>query len=320
MSATIAIIPSFNGLARLRQNLPALLAQSLPFARVLVIDDGSDDGSVEALRARGDVEVLSLGRNRGFAAAANAGIARALEDPATDAIALVNNDVELDRDWHGAAVAVLFADPRRGACATCLLRADAPERVDSAGIEWRAPGWADNFLAGAPAPADPAPRAVLGASAGAALYRRELFEDVGLFDESLVMYQEDVDLALRARRAGWSAALAPAARGRHAGGSSNRPFPLGGSWADYWNARNRLPVLVAALDGADWQRSWWPIVAAQARHLLASVRERRAPAVLAGTARALTRLPGALRKRRQDPRSSARQASSARRRWTAGRV
>ena len=221
---------------------------------MLVVDDGGDDGLREALPVHLDVEVLVLERNCGFAVAVNAGIARALADPRTRAVALINNNVALDRDWHREAAAVLFAEPRRGAAATCLLRAEAVRQIYSAGIDWRAPGWADNFLTGQPLPETAEPREVFGASAAAALYRRELFEAIGLFDTSLVMYQEDVDLALRARAAGWSAALAPAARGWHIGAGSNCPFPLGGTWADYWNARNRLPVLVASLDGAEWRR------------------------------------------------------------------
>ena len=75
-------------------------------------------------------------------------------------------------------------------------------------------GFARETLNGqAPPPTTSPPREIWGASAAAALYRRELFASVGTFDESLFAYQEDVELALRSHRAGWRCVMAPAARG-----------------------------------------------------------------------------------------------------------
>jgi GT2 family glycosyltransferase len=213
-------------------------------------------------------------------------------------VALINNDVYLEPDWHAEARKALLSRPRLGSCATCLLRETQPELVDSAGIVWTRPGWAENYLSGRTAPpADEPDREIFGSCAAAALYRAEVFNEIGLFDESLFAYQEDVDLALRAQAAGWRCVFAPAARGLHTGHGSNRSFPVNGTWADYYNARNRLAVLVASLPGSEWQAHWRTILADEAAAVLSGIKEQRAAATLAGFARGLLRLPGLVLRR-----------------------
>jgi GT2 family glycosyltransferase len=172
--------------------------------------------------------------------------------------------------------------------------------VASAGIDWHPSGFARELLNGRPPPpATSPPREVWGASASAALFRRELFDSVGMFDESFFAYQEDVELALRAHRAGWKCVMAPAARGLHLGFGSNRPFAAGGSYADYFNARNRLVLLVTTLPTDDWRRHWREMLVAQLRLLTTSLPEGRAGAVWAGVLHGLWRVPRALRARRR---------------------
>jgi GT2 family glycosyltransferase len=265
----------------------------------LVVDNASQDRSLGLLRERAGIEVLPLSRNVGFCAAANRGVDRARQDAETEFFALLNNDVALDLNWHREAHAALCESDVYGSCATCLLRPDEPGRVDTAGITWTTPGWADNYLTGerAPQPGTPT-HEVLGACAAAALYRREFFDTVGLFDEALFAYQEDVDLALRGQRVGWRCVCAPGAQGYHVGFGSNRRYPLGGTYADYYNARNRLTVLVKSLPAAEWRNGWKSIIAAYSRSLMRSIAERRFGAVFLGLAHAIVRLPGTLRARR----------------------
>ena len=263
------------------------------------MDNGSTDGTAAWLAGRSDVLCERLPSNRGFAGGANAGIRRAWQDPRAAAVALVNDDVTLDAGWHAAAAQALAETPDAGACATCLLQAAHPDRIDTAGIAWPTPWQADNRLHGRTAPPPSArPERIPGASAGAVLYRRAFLDDVGLFDEALFAYQEDVDLALRGSARGWTCVFAPAARGVHQGHASNRRFPLGGTRADFLNTRNRLYVLVKSLPAATWRQSAGRIVAAQFGAALRSIPERRAPAVVAGLACGLVRLPRAWRARR----------------------
>jgi GT2 family glycosyltransferase len=221
-----------------------------------------------------------------------------LDERDIDCIALINNDVRLDPDWHHHALSALQADPGYGSCATCLLRAAEPELIDTAGMVWHPPGQADNYLPGHPVSAlTGLPRVVFGASAAAALYRRTLFEQIGLFEESFFAYQEDVDLALRAHLHGWRTVLAPQARGLHLGFGSNRRFPVGGSWADFYNARNRLAVLARCLPPGVWKDQRRSILAMGRAWIAEGFRQQRGLAVLAGTLHGLLRLPAALRSR-----------------------
>lgn len=299
MAGTAALVVSHNGRQHLRGCLPGLLNQSLPFAAVLVVDNGSRDGTADWLQEKyPEIELLQLDGNRGFSGGVNHGLRRVLRNRRFDCVALVNNDVTLEPDWHLEARRALLSDSRLGSCATCLLRADRPELLDSAGISWAGPGRAENRLSGRAAPpADEPRREIFGACAAAALYRTDLFEQIGLFDEALFAYQEDVDLALRAQTAGWRCVFAPGARGLHTGHGSNRPFPGSGTWADYYNARNRLAVLVASLPGSDWRSHWRAILTGEATALVAGFRERRAAATLAGFSRGLLRIPGLVLRR-----------------------
>jgi hypothetical protein len=170
--------------------------------------------------------------------------------------------------------------------------------MDSGGIVWVRPGQAENYLSGRPAPSTDEPdREIFGASGAAGLFRTELFKEIGLFDEALFAYHEDVDLAIRAQAAGWHCMFTSRARGLHTGHGSNRAFPLNGTWSDYFNARNRLAVLVASLPGCEWRAHWRTILIGEITALFASVHEHRAAATFAGFARGLMRLPYLILKR-----------------------
>ena len=299
-AVTAVVVPTLGVSTRLERCLASIAAQELPFAQVLVVDDGAGEKVSGRLAGGPDVRVLRHARRHGFAAAVNTGIRLALADPAVSAVALVNDDVRLEPGWHRAAAAALGGAADLGACATVVVQARDPERLDSAGIDWLAGAMADNRGHDEAPPAAGQPvEEVWGASAAAALYRRELFEQVGLFDESFTCYQEDVELALRARVRGWRCVLAPAARAQHDGFASNRPFPGGGTWADFYNARNRLSLLLTTLPTRDVRGQWRRIVGRHLRTVLAALGERRATAVWSGTLHALWRLPASLARRRR---------------------
>ena len=297
-STTVAVVPTWGHRDHLERFLPTLLEQTLPFARVVIVGDRGNETVVG-----GDprVELRTTPDNRGFAGAVNRGIEHAFSEKAVDMVAVINDDVSLDLEWHAHADQAIRLHPGYGSCATCLLQLEQPEKVASAGIDWHPSGFARELLnGGPPPPATLPPREVWGASASAALFRRELFDSVGKFDESYFAYQEDVELALRARRGGWKCVMAPAARGLHLGFGSNRPFPVGGSYADFFNARNRLVLLVTTLPADDWRRHWRKMLVAQLRLLTTSLPEGRAGAVWAGVLHGLCRVPRALRARRQE--------------------
>ena len=301
MPATSAIIASHNGWHYLQRCLPKLLDQSLPFRSIVVIDNGSTDHTRNLLsRQFPTIELLPLDHNYGYSGAMNHGLLHILKQNSFAYVALVNNDVYLDPDWHLNTYQALAADAQLGSCATCLLKEQSPEIVDSAGIIWSKIGRADNYLSGNTAPSANEPvREILGASGAAALYRTLVFEEIGLFDPSLFAYQEDVDLALRCQTAGWKCAFIPGARGLHTGHGTNRNFPISGTYADYYNSRNRLAVLVASLPDKEWRLHWRSIIMNECVNLYASFGEGRFVATLCGLLRGYLRLPALLLRRLQ---------------------
>jgi N-acetylglucosaminyl-diphospho-decaprenol L-rhamnosyltransferase len=203
-------IPNFNGSAQLGRTLRGLAAQTRP-ADVVLADNGSSDDSVAlARRELPEVKVLELGENLGFGPALN----RAVAAHPADALILLNNDAEPEPRFVEALLDGLGAGV--DAVAGVLLQERAPELIDSAGVVTDATLMGFDYLHGEPAAAAATAADPLGASGGAALYRRQAFEAVGGFDERIFLYYEDLDLALRLAAAGGRCRLAPEARALHA--------------------------------------------------------------------------------------------------------
>ena len=287
------VVPNWNG----RRWLPALLdsieRQTRRPDEVLVVDNGSDDGSLELLRDRG-VATLPLGRNTGFAAAANRGI----EAVRSEAVALVNTDVELDPGWLEQAVGRLEGDDGLGSVATKMVLLDEPDVVDDAGDELRRDGVAHQRGHGRPDDGRwDAPGEAFSACAGAAVYRRAAVLAAGGFDERLFSYLEDVDLGLRLRLAGWRCAYEPAVARHARHGSSGQ---LSES-VDAWVARNTL-LLVAKAFPLRWAG---PVAYRQLSWIAEAAREDRLGEHVRGLAMALPALPAMLRERRRLRRSAA---------------
>ena len=162
--------------------------------------------------------------NLGFAAAINKGI----HASSSRYVVSLNNDTEPDPGWLAALVSAAERDPTVGMCASKMLFADRPGMinstgicVDRAGIAWdRRGGEADDGR-------EIEPVEVFGPCGGAALYRRAMLEEIGMFDERFFAYLEDVDIAWRGRQAGWRCLCVPAARVLHrhsATGKEGSPF------------------------------------------------------------------------------------------------
>ena len=289
------VVPNWNGRRWLDGLFASLDAQTRPPDEVIVVDNGSTDGSLEWLAGREGVTVLALGRNTGFAHAVNRGIEAA--GPDVEAIALVNTDVELEPDWVGRAVARLDADARLGSVATKMVLMHDPGVIDDAGDVLRRDGVAEQRGHGRPdGPRFSAPGEVFAACAGAAVYRRAALRDAGGFDERLFAYLEDVDLGLRLRLAGWSCAYEPvvARHARHGSDSDASPA------IDALVARNTVLLVAKA-----FPVRWLPYVLyRQASWARAARRERRLREHLGGLAAALPLLPAVLRERRALRRSA----------------
>jgi GT2 family glycosyltransferase len=282
------VIPSWNGRRWLDGCLESVLAQTRPPDEVIVVDNGSTDGSARDVRERfRDVHVVELGRNTGFAAAANAGLRTAR----AEVVALVNQDVRLRPDWLERACHALDGAPRAASVATKMLDLADPSLLYDTGDILRRDGVCEQR--GRFERDDgrfDEPGEVFGACAGAALYRRDAVLSLGGFEERFFLYLEDADLALRLRLAGWTCVYEPTVA-LHAGeGSGSPPERPVHAWAE------RNPLLLVAR-AYPWR--WLPLVAwRQAGWAWHALRAGRLGSHLAGAVSASSLLPAMWRERR----------------------
>ena len=212
------IIPNWNGEEMLETCLNSLRNQTCQKFTVTVVDNGSVDGSLDLLKAHyPEVQVLFFQENRGFSAAVNEGIKKTNNTW----ILLLNNDIEMAKDCIEVLLKNCLKQDEFDLFALKMLSFDQRSLLDGAG---------DGIMRGGvgyrlgtmekDCPYYHLRRKVFGACAGAALYRRTLFEVIGLFDEDFFAYLEDVDLNLRAVRSGRTCFYLPDARVYHIGSGS----------------------------------------------------------------------------------------------------
>jgi GT2 family glycosyltransferase len=286
-SDVAVVIVNFDGERLLPECLAALHAQTLAPAEVLVADNGSRDGSLALLRAHHpDVGVVELGRNLGFAGGANRGVA------ATSApwVCVLNSDATPAPDWL-ARLTAAPRDRRTWALGSVLVSASTG-RIESAGDQYSPQGYAYKLLRDRPLSALPSePYRVFAAPGAAPVFRRDVYERLGGYEERFFLYYEDVDLAFRAVLAGYHALLVPDARVVHRLGATTRSLAR----ARFYVARNSVWCAVRCLPETGPLR-----LARRWASELRTNRPRRLVAVeLAGRAAALAGLPRALRERRE---------------------
>lgn len=290
---TVAVL-SYDGRPLLEGLLPSLAAQDFRDFHTVVVDNGSSDGTAAWLAEEWpNVQVVPLPENVGVTAALNVCVRAA----GAEFVALLNNDIELDRLALGELVRTLRDHPEAGSAGAKLVSFHDRSTLDGAGdvFDWAGTGW----RRGHGEPDDgryDVPEAVFGACGGAALYRREALAEVGPFDESFFAFVEDTDWALRAQLAGWSCRYVPTAVVYHIGSAT-----LGAGMTDF--TRYHL-----------WRNGIWLVakdypLAAMLRHLPRLLYVQAAQLVLATRARRLglwarimydaaRGLPGVLRRRR----------------------
>jgi|DewCreStandDraft_1066081.scaffolds.fasta_scaffold00108_99 GT2 family glycosyltransferase len=291
---TVAI-PNWNGRRHLERCLPAVQALRGVAFETIVVDNGSTDGSLELLRERFPwVRLIANPRNLGFAPALN----QAIRASTTRYIAALNNDAIPYPDWLCRLVEVAEQDSHIGSCASRMVFDSHPHLIQSAGIAMNCAGIAWDRHVGEPdrtAP-DAPPEEVFGASGGAALYRRAMLDEIGLFDERFGSYLEDVDLAWRARLAGWRCLYVPAAVVRHAHSATGGE---GSPFKNYYLGRNKLWCIAK---NYPWPQVLWylpVIVLYDLGSLPYTVVVRRDPSPLVGRLAALRGLGPVLAERRR---------------------
>jgi GT2 family glycosyltransferase len=293
------VIPSWNSLGLLPACLESLRDQGVEL-ELMVVDNGSSDGSVAYLEEQG-VPHVSLPRNTGFAAAVNLGAART----SAAAVLALNADTVLEPGCVGALVAALEADPGLGGTQprTLQLQGDAvplpiaSARIYSVGQALTKDGRALEEGAGEEQrPELLQARELFGVCGAACLLRRELFSELGGYDERYFAFYEDVDLNVRAQVAGWRFAYVPEAIVWHAGNASwQAGFERPNAENARLVARNRMATQIKFMPLAAVPR----IAVVELGALLRAARQRRFLATLRGKLGVLPWLRGLLGERRR---------------------
>jgi GT2 family glycosyltransferase len=297
MSSVAAIIPSWNTAAHLDRCLDSLAAQTALSIEILVVDNGSDDGSLELVRRRG-VAHIALSANVGFAKAVNLGVARTR----APLLLVLNADCFLAPDAVALLAAEMNRDAGLGGVQPKIVQDDGgTTRIYSAGQGLTRGGRAfergwgevdgDRFAVG---------EEVFGVSGAACLLRRELFAELGGYDESYFAFYEDVDLNARARLGGWRFRYAPSPRAVHAGHAAWSQASGAQRFNVELTVRNRLATAAKVLPLSGVAGSAWLTV----RSILAGPLRGTGGAALAGTLTAMRWMPRLLRERRRLRRGS----------------
>ena len=217
MTATVTvIIPNYNGMKFLEPCFEALKAQTYRNFKILVVDNGSSDGSKEWLKAQG-VDTIFLEENTGFSGAVNIGI-KAADTPY---VILLNNDTKADEYYVAEMVKAIERSPKIFSVSSRMIQMYHPDLMDDAGDMYCILGWAYQRGIGQSVKKYRRSRRVFSACAGAAIYRREVFEQIGYFDEMHFAYLEDLDVGYRARIYGYDNVYCPAAVVYHVGSGTS---------------------------------------------------------------------------------------------------
>ena len=258
---TIAI-PTLNASPLLRDCLFALERQTYQDFEVVIVDNSGKGLARETAAAWHGVAVIENDWNLGFGAAVN----QAARSSQATYLATLNDDAIPDPEWMEALVRAIEARPDAGMCASSIRLAGGTQ-LDSAGMLISSDGTSKQRGNLQPPERFGAPEEVLCPSGCAAIYRREMLDRIGLFDEEFFLYCEDTDLGLRGRWAGWTCLYAPDAVVEHRYSQTAGPD----SWVKaYYVERNRLFVLfknfpfrlLLRVPAASVQRYFWHFVSA----------------------------------------------------------
>ncbi len=216
------IIVNWNGKHFLHDCLTSVLQQSYKDFKIIFVDNGSQDKSIEFVRNNfPDVEIIALSENYGFARANNIAIKKSINE-SVEYIALLNNDTKVEKGWLSELVKMIESNPKIGICASKMLKMDNHKILDAAGhvFKWgtlidRGVGEIDNGQYDNKLD-------VIGACGGACLYKVTMLNEIGIFDESYDSYTEDAELSWRAFKNGWKAKFVPASIVYHYRGGTSK--------------------------------------------------------------------------------------------------
>lgn len=218
------VIPNYNGIEYIEECLCSLAGEP---AQVIVVDNGSTDGSADVVQRQfPEIKLICLDRNYGFCRAVNEGIAAS----ETAYVILLNNDTKVQKGFVRALERPMEGHPEVFSGSAQIRNMHSPELIDDAGDYYCALGWA--YARGKDRAAEGYQRKcrIFAACGCAAIYRRKLFAEIGYFDENHFAYLEDIDMGYRAGICGYHNIYIPEAVVYHAGsavsGSRHNSFKV----------------------------------------------------------------------------------------------
>jgi len=201
------IIVNWNGQKFLQHCLDSLSRQTYADREIILVDNGSTDGSVRCVKEGfPDVKIIELRENTGF----TGGNAKGLDLADGEFVALVNNDTHAEDQWLENLIQPMLEDSTLGICASKLLFGDG-RMINSAGDGLTTAAVGLNRGLGKDGARFSDPEFVFGACGAAVLYRRRMLDEIGFLDDDFFLYDEDTDLNFRAQLAGWKCAYVPTA-------------------------------------------------------------------------------------------------------------
>ena len=295
MTVSISVvIPNWNGLAHVRTCLDSLRMQTYNKFEVIFADNSSNDGSPELVASDyPEIQIVPLDYNAGFAGACNAGMRLARGE----IVVLLNNDTEVAPDWLSELYSAFKRHPEAGSIASKMLLFDQRDILHTAGDLYQVSGIPVNRGVWELDTGQYKEGKVFSACGGAAAYRRDMLNQIGLLDEDFFFSCEDVDLGWRAQLQGWGSVYAPKAIVYHRMASTG-----GGQTASFHDGRNVIYLLFKNVPGFVWRMHWTTIISTQLRlawDSLQAWRGQAARARLRGQLAGILAIPRLLRKRRE---------------------
>lgn len=224
---TTVIIPNYNGMKYIENCIKSLCKQSNKDFSIIIVDNNSEDGSREWIRRNHpEIKLIMLSENYGFSKAVNEGI----RNSETPYIILLNNDTEVHSDFVKSLVEAMDQSKGTFSVSSKMISFHNRRLIDNVGDYYTVMGWAYSRGNMEPVKRYCIRDEIFSACAGAAIYKREIFDEIGLFDEMHFAYLEDVDIGYRARIAGYKNIYEPKAMVYHLGsatsGSKHNKFKI----------------------------------------------------------------------------------------------
>ena len=218
MCEVTIVIPNYKGKEYLFSCVKSLYEKDQTEKKILIIDNASNDGSIEeVVKEYPEVECVMLDKNYGFCRAVNIGI----EKTDTAYVILLNNDTVIKDNYVKYLLDSIKKDPNIFSVEPKMIQYHDPSKIDSAGTYYNALGWAYAYGKDKSVKKYNNIRKIFAACGGASIYRKKVFEEIGMFDEKHFAYLEDIDVGYRARIFGYENWYVPAALVYHVGSGTS---------------------------------------------------------------------------------------------------